>query len=477
MSKHKNIPFLSPEKYIRTRARLLPLGVCYINEGWQESGMAFIIVTRKHVNGNLTYAVFQVDLHCLGVKDAFFNFNVSSLEVDKIIETQNENSNGEDPLIEVEYVLVHNILYGAVEYAEELGFKNHKDFDLVENILDEDDDRIDLMEIEFGLNGQPAIYIGKEKHPKNIIAQLNRSVGQGNYVIIDQEDNQEDEFSDEQLFNMSEKKYDEFANTSDDFEDDAIEIIDKPIEELDTTDLEDIFRGRKRLSELNVFQMSFSLMLKVINKKEKKEINRILQEIESWNVLDESPDEVDYFESGKEIQCYETLSELSDKNPKEAIKPLQEAILKYPENFSFYDLLGKSYESNGEVDLMNRLAEVMYRKFPNHVMAACNYMNRLFLAGRKAEFAELIDKSFNIHKQFPGRSCFAPNEMLAFIVPVINYHLEMKEVAKAAAYTFPLTLFEWDEYPEKIANLYYKVVGTRLTETFGEKETSKIKGK
>lgn len=34
----------SPENYIRTRARLLPIGKCYINEGWAESGFASIVV-------------------------------------------------------------------------------------------------------------------------------------------------------------------------------------------------------------------------------------------------------------------------------------------------------------------------------------------------------------------------------------------------------------------------------------------------
>jgi len=190
---------LSPEKYIRTRARTLPLGACYINEHWEESGMAFILVSRRHINGNITFAAFQIDLHCLGVKDAFWSFNVSSLEVKELIKKQDLTMNGEDPMIEVDYVLVHNIIYGAVEYAEELGFNPHKDFNLVKNILEEDDEHIDLMYIEFGLNEVPAIYIRKEQHSKNIIAQLDRSVGQGNYVIIDPEGNHEDEFSDERL--------------------------------------------------------------------------------------------------------------------------------------------------------------------------------------------------------------------------------------------------------------------------------------
>jgi hypothetical protein len=472
MSKHKNIPFLSPEKYIRTKARSLPLGTCYLNQGWKESGMAFIIVTREHVNGNLTFAIIQVDLHCLGVKDAFWNFNVSSLEVDKIIETQNENSNGEDPLTEVDYVLVHNIIYGAVEYAEELGFKPHKDFNLVQYILEEDDEHIELMEIEFGLNGQPAIYIGKEQHPKNIIAQLNRSVGEGNYRIIDQEDDQEEELSDEHLFNLAEAKNKEMIESPDD-----IEIIDKSIEEIDDKDLEDVFMGRKRLSELNFFLFVFAIMMDGLKKAERKEVDQILKEIETWNISDESPDELDYFESGEEKQCFESLSELCESNPESAIKPLQEAILRYPLNFSLYNLLGSVYDSLGDLELMDTLAREMYLKFPDYVVAACNYMNRLFITERYDEFAEIMDKSFNIHEQFPGRNCFSPNELLPYLVSVINYHLKQDEVVKAAAYTFPLTVYVWEDYSEKIANLFYQVVGSRIAELFLEGDIRKFRKK
>ncbi|MEI6899265.1 MAG: hypothetical protein WCL00_05265 [Bacteroidota bacterium] len=56
---------------------------------------------------------------------------------------------------------------------------------LPQNILEKDDEKIELIEIEFGLNGMPAVYLGKEQHPQNIIAQLERSVGRGNFLIVD----------------------------------------------------------------------------------------------------------------------------------------------------------------------------------------------------------------------------------------------------------------------------------------------------
>ena len=49
--KGKVVQFLlSPENYIRSRARNLPLFECMISEGWKESGMANILIARNHIN-------------------------------------------------------------------------------------------------------------------------------------------------------------------------------------------------------------------------------------------------------------------------------------------------------------------------------------------------------------------------------------------------------------------------------------------
>lgn len=182
----------SPENYIKTRARNLPLDKCYINESWADSGFASIIVSRKHINGNFTFGVYLVDLYCLGVKDTFYDFN----KYDKFIELLDKFKE-EQGMIEIEYALAHNIIYGAVEYAEDLGFKPDKDFEVSQYLLEEDDERVELIDVEFGLNGKPAIFIWKEKHPVNIIATLERNVGKGNFTIFSGEDIGDDYEEDE----------------------------------------------------------------------------------------------------------------------------------------------------------------------------------------------------------------------------------------------------------------------------------------
>ncbi len=146
MAKQKQ---LSPENYIKTRARTLPIDKCYINVDWKETGMANIVVQRKHTNGNFTFGVYLVDLFALGTKDTFWNFNTPISIYEKLKHGIKH--------IEVEYNLVHNIIFGGNEYAEEHGFKIHKDFNLTKYILEPDDENIPLIDIEFGKNGKPLV--------------------------------------------------------------------------------------------------------------------------------------------------------------------------------------------------------------------------------------------------------------------------------------------------------------------------------
>ena len=139
----------TPENYIRTRARSLPVDSCYVNSHWKESGMASIIVARKHNNGNFTIGIYLVDLFALGTKDTYFQFNIQLRELDEIIEKM-----GNGQMIKAGYALVHNIIYGANAFAEDNGFRVYKDFSVTQFILEEDTEDIELIEIEFGNSGK-----------------------------------------------------------------------------------------------------------------------------------------------------------------------------------------------------------------------------------------------------------------------------------------------------------------------------------
>ncbi len=175
---------LSPEKYIRQRARSLPIFECWVNEGWNEEKLANIVVARQHTNNNCTLGMYLVDLNCLGIKDTQFLFNMPLHEYRELLEELSSRTEIEP----IEYTLAHNIVFAGLEYAEDLGFNPHPDFSLTQYIMEEDTEEIDLIDIECGFQGKPFYMRGpmdSDARAAQIIAQLDRVVGLGNYQIAD----------------------------------------------------------------------------------------------------------------------------------------------------------------------------------------------------------------------------------------------------------------------------------------------------
>jgi hypothetical protein len=144
---------LSPENYIKTKARTLPIHKCLIINNWKEIGMSQVAIIREHKTGNITFAVYLVDLFALGVKDSACNFNQPK-SVIADIESRAD-------FVEIPYSLAHNIVYGSIKFAAKHGFKSHKDFEkLGKYILEPDDEKIPFIEVEFGKDGVPLVITG-----------------------------------------------------------------------------------------------------------------------------------------------------------------------------------------------------------------------------------------------------------------------------------------------------------------------------
>jgi len=194
---------LSPEKYIKTQARKLPVFECLINHDWEENKMCNILITRQHKNGNYTSGVYLVDLYCLGVKDAECSFNKTPYEYKEF-----KDEYFPDDIFEtVEYSLVHNIIMAGLEFANDYGFQPCKEFkSRAQYILDEDTDDIELIEIECGKNNKPLILAGTEnqEESKRAFNHLNSTVGPGEFYYSemksfgDMDDDDDDELYDEE---------------------------------------------------------------------------------------------------------------------------------------------------------------------------------------------------------------------------------------------------------------------------------------
>ncbi len=199
----KVIQMLSPENYIRKKARSLPIYECMVNEDWEDTQMVQLSVVRQHTNGNVTVCFYLVDLMCLGVKDTHYLFNIPLTEYREQLEQMNEKMS----VIPISYELAHNIVFAGIEFADEYGFKPHKDFTSITRfMLKEDTDDIELIEIECGMEGKPTYVrspFDDNSKVQRIIAQLEKTAGPDNYIFMDEDDFEDDQYDDVDLDGMT----------------------------------------------------------------------------------------------------------------------------------------------------------------------------------------------------------------------------------------------------------------------------------
>ena len=155
----------------------LPINKCYVNSNFNEIGLANVLVSRKHVTGTITMAIFLVDLKCLGVKNVTFIFNDKEENVLKKVRKNME-------IIEIDYNLAHNIIYAGLEYALELGISPHKDFNFSKFILQPDDDNIPLIDVHTGDHeGKPHLIVENIIKYSKEINILKKTQGEGNFRV------------------------------------------------------------------------------------------------------------------------------------------------------------------------------------------------------------------------------------------------------------------------------------------------------
>jgi hypothetical protein len=194
-------------KYIKEAGRKLTHFECKSNVN---QGLYRILVSRKRLNGDVLFGIFLVDTYCLGVKNTIINL----VPEDKYREMLSQYDLGQLEPMDLNHA--QNIIYGAVEYAEDLGFQPHKSFNIAEYILDPVES-IEYEEIEFGQEGKPMYFAGPHDNAKKIYNQLVNSVGEGNFYYI----MEESMFDDEYVYEDDED--DDFDNEDDYDEYDEIE--------------------------------------------------------------------------------------------------------------------------------------------------------------------------------------------------------------------------------------------------------------
>lgn len=180
-----------PEKYIREKARKLPIYKCYALNPRFDVGIKNIMVIRQHPHGTFTAAFYFIDTWCTGVKDTIWVFSQDKDTIDDLLLDWSRKGL---EMEEIEYVEAHNWIYGALTFAEEAGISPHPDFDITQYILEPDDENIELREYEFGRNGRYCLVVFNESEASKYTPALNSTLGKGNYdLVIRGEDYYDDE--------------------------------------------------------------------------------------------------------------------------------------------------------------------------------------------------------------------------------------------------------------------------------------------
>lgn len=343
---------LSPKQYIKQYGRSLEIYKCFVTDGWQEHGVLNVLVVRKHKSGNYTFAHYLVDITCLGVKDVYFDFNLSEEEYQELISRSTDS-------IEVEYALVHNLIYEAIAYAEDYGLFPHKDFGIAKYLLEEDDDAIEKIDVKVGgKNGKPLLVESNLIKFEKARKILDRTAGPGNYdyILGDEggfdDDDEFDEFDDE--------FEDEFEDEFDEFDDEFDDVFNKKV-------LQDIY-----------FVMSYSVMYLQINNEEfnpneltynsrkTKRTKKVKFNSELIDLVDDFDNAFNFDDDEDALEsAVQELLEFEDKSIE-----TQEFVF---DSISYYDQIPDNYIAD------------FYKRYPDSPIAICF----MAMKERKSEYSLL----------------------------------------------------------------------------------------
>lgn len=179
----KTMKLLGPRYYLQ-HAREYPIFGCWIMGGWYETGITPVVVAREQEPGKVMFANYMVDLTCLGIKDAYTRTDIPLSKFERVL---TEMCNDEPEKCSVE--LAHEVIYGALEFAEHYGFKPHPDFQaqMADLMLDAPEAHPRVDHVAFGRDGKPYYISGPyddERRSKFILDTLNRTAGQGNFNFL-----------------------------------------------------------------------------------------------------------------------------------------------------------------------------------------------------------------------------------------------------------------------------------------------------
>jgi hypothetical protein len=171
----------SPRQHVR-HARDYPICECWINDDWAEpTVLNQIIVARQQPDGDIVFGVYLVDKACLGLKNTFCDAGFARPRYRNEVVGQVASS---QDIRQCPPQLAHQVIYGAIDYAAQFGFKPQGDFRDSQYILAPRGTYEEEHEIEFGVDGRPFFVAGPYDNSAAIIRKLERTAGPDNYDYV-----------------------------------------------------------------------------------------------------------------------------------------------------------------------------------------------------------------------------------------------------------------------------------------------------
>jgi hypothetical protein len=156
-----------------------PVAQAFVAAKLWEDGIGPLVIARQEGEGRLVFAVFLVDVFCLGVKNAFWSaggpgdFNALIAKMDK-----------SQKMVPIDPPYLVKLVIEAIDYAAALGFPPHPDYRHASRLLAGIDAAACDHQFTFGYKGKP-LYIRGPYETLGVADAISEHVANagGNYFV------------------------------------------------------------------------------------------------------------------------------------------------------------------------------------------------------------------------------------------------------------------------------------------------------
>lgn len=158
-----------------------PVHEVLLSEGWEQQAVliTILIARRSPISGKVAAGLLLVDLACLGIKSAQVKLFASPAEYSVGLRAHAVHI---QPMAAADFNLVTKIVMTGLAYAANLGFKPDPVFAQTEHLFSGADPASCTTPVPTGgPEGKPYFVAGPYDNARQIVAQLTRVVGAGNF--------------------------------------------------------------------------------------------------------------------------------------------------------------------------------------------------------------------------------------------------------------------------------------------------------